>query len=276
MTDGLSLINLGELTKPATVLLEKVATAIGVYYEPIHTIKMAKAKANAEVIKTTNEIKISNIRNRAINRVRQDEIRNQNNIEQITKKALPYINEDAQPQKIKDEWISIFFSKCKFTSDEEMQLLWSKILAGEANIPGSFSKRTINLLGSFDKNDALIFHNLCAFCWKIEDIQPFIYDPNAEIYTKYDVNFNTLMHLDKIGLVNYSDEGYEITNIPKTISLDYYGRKVQLELNYDLNILKVGKVLLSKTGQEIALLCNPNPIPEFFEFMMERWKMVFN
>lgn len=29
-----------------------------------------------------------------------------------------------------------------------MQTLWARILAGEANAPGKFSKRTVNLVGS--------------------------------------------------------------------------------------------------------------------------------
>ena len=34
MSDGGSLINFGDLSKPATILIEKVCNAVGIIYEP--------------------------------------------------------------------------------------------------------------------------------------------------------------------------------------------------------------------------------------------------
>ncbi len=52
-------------------------------------------------------------------------------------------------------------------SDEQMQALWAKILAGEANGPGRFSKKTVNIVASLDKSDAEAFTTLCGFAIKI-------------------------------------------------------------------------------------------------------------
>jgi hypothetical protein len=49
---------------------------------------------------------------------------------------LPELTEAATPEKLEDDWITNFFDKCRLISDEEMQTLWSKVLAGEANAPG--------------------------------------------------------------------------------------------------------------------------------------------
>ena len=46
-----------------------------------------------------------------------------------------------------------------------MQILWARVLAGEANAPGTYSKRTVNLLSDFDKSDAELFTKLCGFGW---------------------------------------------------------------------------------------------------------------
>lgn len=47
LADGKSLIDLGDLSKPATVLVEKVCNAVGILYEPRRIRQRAKAEADA-------------------------------------------------------------------------------------------------------------------------------------------------------------------------------------------------------------------------------------
>ena len=51
MSEGNSTVSLGDLAKPATVLIEKVSNAVGVLYEPRRIKKKAEAEAEAEKIK---------------------------------------------------------------------------------------------------------------------------------------------------------------------------------------------------------------------------------
>ena len=51
MTDVNSIINLGDLAKPATSLIEKISDAAGVLYEPARIRKKAEAEADAEIIR---------------------------------------------------------------------------------------------------------------------------------------------------------------------------------------------------------------------------------
>jgi len=44
-----------------------------------------------------------------------------------------------------------------------MQTVWSNILAGEANSPGAFSKRTVNALSSIDQSEAKQLVSICRF-----------------------------------------------------------------------------------------------------------------
>jgi hypothetical protein len=53
-----------------------------------------------------------------------------------------------------------YFDKCRIVSDNQMQILWCKVLAGEANSHGSYSKRTINLLGSIHREEAELLNTL--------------------------------------------------------------------------------------------------------------------
>ncbi len=45
MTDGTSLVNIGELSKPATVLVEKISDAVGGIAKPWQIRRIAKAEA---------------------------------------------------------------------------------------------------------------------------------------------------------------------------------------------------------------------------------------
>ena len=68
-----------------------------------------------------------------------EEMTKQLNMESITEKAILHLNDDANPDAMENDWITNFFDKCRTVSDDDMQELWARILAGEANNPGAFS-----------------------------------------------------------------------------------------------------------------------------------------
>ena len=68
MTDNTSLVNIGELSKPATVLIEKVSDAVGGIFKPWQIRRVAQAEAEAEQIKATSQIEINDLQRRALQR----------------------------------------------------------------------------------------------------------------------------------------------------------------------------------------------------------------
>ena len=231
-----------------------------------------KPRAEAKTILAKAEIEVTEIQRRSVKPFLKEEERKQKNIENITQKALPQLQEDAQPDKIEEDWIANFFDKSHLISDNKMQELWSRVLAGEANLPGSYSKRTINLLASLDKSDADLFTRLCGFGWHIGNVVPLVYDEQNEIYNKHNINFNSLAHLESIGLVQFQSFGYRRLKLPKALQVFYYGKSVLLEFPNDAdNILDIGKAMLTQVGQELAPICGSHPIPEFFEYVCKKW-----
>ncbi|MEY2536589.1 MAG: hypothetical protein QOG67_329 [Verrucomicrobiota bacterium] len=271
-----SLVNLGDLSKPATVLVEKISDAIGGIFRPHQIVRVAKAEAEADRIRAEGQIEISDLQRRAFHRFLQEEAMRQNNIEQITWDALPQLTDQAKPDQIEDDWISNFFDKCRLISDDEMQRLWSSVLAGEANAPGAFSKRTVNFLSDLDKTDAEQFTQLCGFGWDLAKgtIFPLIYDPQNSIYTSTGVDFKSLTHLESIGLVRFDPvSGFQITKLPQQFMVRYFDRPAFLHLpNQADNSLDVGKVMLTKVGQELAVISGRHPAKGFFDFVHEKWK----
>jgi hypothetical protein len=88
-------------------------------------------------------------------------------IESITAQSIPLLTAGASPEKVSEDWVANFFKACRAISETEIQGLWAGILAGEANNPGTVSKRTINVLSQLGTEDARAFQKLaqrvCTF-----------------------------------------------------------------------------------------------------------------
>ena len=275
MSNGTSLVNLGELSKPATLLIEKISDAIGGIFKPHQIRRVARAEAEADKIRAAAQIQITDLQQRALVRLITEEAKKQANIESITRKALADVKDDARPQEIKDDWISNFFDKCRLISDEQMQALWAKVLAGEANAPGKYSKRTVVFLSSIDKSDALLFTRLCGFAWVIGGVTPLIYDVDNKIYKDHEITFDHLKHLDDIGLITFeslSGFGFRLTSLPEIVQASYCGILINIKFKKEQdNHLNVGHVLLSKIGEELAPICGSKPVTGFLDFVLATW-----
>ena len=154
-----------------------------------------------------------------------------------------------------------------------MQLLWSRVLAGEANVPGTFAKRTVNLLADLDKVDAELFTNLCGFVWQIEDFVPLMFNIQGELYNRRGINFSSLAHLESLGLIKFEAiPGFVRRDLPKIVAAIYHGKPTNLTFPYEgKNMLSVGNVLLTRAGQQLAPVCGSTPGEGFYEFVYDRW-----
>ena len=270
-----SLVNLGELTKPADTLIKKVSNAVGGFFAPWQIKRVAKAEAEAALIKAQSEIQITDLHRRAVRRFVEEEAQRQKNMEDVTAKALPQLNENAKPDSIENDWIVNFFDKCRIVSDNEMQELWSRVLASEANAPGSYSNRTVNFLSDLDKDEADLFTRLCGFVWVIEgQLVPLIFGSEAKIYNRHEIDFISLSHLDSIGLIQFGQMMGLSMKLPKRAPVAYYyGRTFTLNMPRDGdNDLSIGTVTLTRTGKELAPICRSKPVEGFWEYVKDQWK----
>ena len=276
--------NVGDLVKPIDTLIHKISDATGVLYEPRRirrkakaeseaAIISAKAEAAADIIRTESEIEITDLHQRAVQRRVKEDMRDQRNMEDIIAQAVPDVNEEAKPDSMENDWIANFFDKCRLVSDSDMQSLWARVLAGEANAPSTYSKRTVNLLSDLDKSDAELFTKLCGFGWQIDDFIPLVFNEKAEIYNRHGINLDTLSHLESIGLIQFQVLGFMWSNFSQRFFADYYDKRLSLDLPKDTgNKLKIGKTRLTKIGQELAPICGSKPVDGFYEYVKNQWK----
>lgn len=266
----------GDLSKPANTLIEKISSAVGGICEPWQMKRVAKGKADANLIKTQSDIYNNELNRRARKRFFDEEAKRQDNMEKITKKACTRLKDSSDPSKIEDDWVTNFFDKSRIVSNDDMQEIWAKVLAGEANVPGTFSKRTVNFLGELDKKEAELFQNICSFCWIIRrNLTPLIFNVEAPIYNNKGINFTTLTHLDSIGLIKFNSLGYIKTKLPESLVASYYNQPLLLEIpNYyrEKYELPIGKVILTKIGKDLFSVCKAPSIEGFFDYVKQHWE----
>src|SRR5262245_24260966 len=153
MTDHLS-----AWAEPAAKLFECVA----MWYKPKAIVKEAKAIAEAQLIVAKGEIATRKLFQRAAIRFVNTETRRQENIDATVEEASTLLPPTASGEPVSSDWMAAFMDNCQDVSEPEMRSLWAKILAGEVAEPNTFSRRTLNLLKSLDRQDAECFAKYCS------------------------------------------------------------------------------------------------------------------
>jgi hypothetical protein len=268
-----SVLDLSKLTEPIKVLIEKAFGAGEGLFRPFQMKRIARAEAEAKMILALGDMDVEDERQkRAMVRFAFEEMRKQENLEAVIQKAIPDITEDAQPEKVDPDWVVNFFDKVKFVSDKEIQSLWAKVLAGEINVPGKFSKRTVNFLAEMDKRDAEMFIALGSFTISSggEKI-PIVFNVQKEIYTSNGVNFNVLKHLDDIGLISFdgfSGLSLKVTNQKNRFS---YFEDFFIVDSRHFDTLEIGLAAFSKIGQELINIPTIEPKSGFLDYLVSYW-----
>ena len=254
-------------------LINKVSDAIGWYMAPRQTIRTAKAQAIAARIETEADIETADLVRRAAMRSVMEEITHQENLERIIEHALANLSDDASPQDISDDWVTHTLDKCRLVSDEDMRELWGRILAGEANTPGSFSRKTINLMDDLDKADAELFVNFCRFVVLIDGkAQPIISNLGHEIYSAFGVDVEAYLHLKSLGLIDAPGTTFAASLGPygSDVFVQYFEETRRLIFPRERgNSLLMGNSMFTPSGQELYSVCSPSPVEGFFDYLTD-------
>lgn len=138
-----------DLGPAVKTLVKKIASATGTVYHPLGTIFQALADVTADKIRAKGEIEVEGVRKRALERLAAEETKKQQNLEAIYGKTYQLLDsavDSATIDQMDDDWIVYHSEKARLISDEEMQTLWARVLASEAQTPGSYSRRALEML----------------------------------------------------------------------------------------------------------------------------------
>lgn len=255
------------------LLIEKVSRALGMVYEPTHVRRMAEAEADSMRTLATAEADVSDIRVRAELRQKAEQVQYQQAIEEITIRALPHLKGKSGAEKVDDDWVRQFFGIAREVTNSEMRSLWARILAGEFNNPGSFTRRTLRIVGDMDRADATLLHTLyrCAFLG-LPVSAPFVWDHRAEIYKNLGLNFNALTNLEAIGLIKFDNvRKFQFEHLDtQMLRLRYWSGEF-MDLAFPKsqdNAMPMGTVMPTRAGIELSSLCDAcAPVDGFLDYV---------
>lgn len=254
------------------LVIEKFSKAVGWICEPKQIKRLAKANAEAKIISINSDIKSQELYDAYEARKIHQGMKDQQNISNIILKCLISMKEATKADEVDDDWLRFFFEKAKMVSDEQIQDIWANLLSGEFEEPGSFSKRTINLVELLDKSDAELFTSLCSFgVYHGGPLYPLIIDYQNQVYVEKGVNFEKLQHLENIGLINFSPIGHFSININGEKSyFSYFGDVILFKFNKKTNNeVSIGKVMLTESGRQLSKICGATKIEGYVDRIVE-------
>jgi hypothetical protein len=286
-SDGMVIVPFGktDLGPVAKALVEKIASGTGRLYAPLEAIIQAYAEVQIKKIEARGQVEIEGVRKRAIERLAAEETKKQQNLEAIYGKTFELLEPGIEPETISrmdEDWIVFHSEKARLVSDEEMQTLWARVMAGEAKAPGSFSKRTLEFLSTMEKEDAHLFTSVCRFIvsdgWK--SVPAIFFEESIPaIYTGSGIDYEACQHLSTIGLIEFS------TPILKPIwrcygapefQLSYFGEVRRFRV-FEMNprekkyCVDYGNVGLTKVGEQLARISGAEKGLFFFDFLESEW-----
>jgi uncharacterized repeat protein (TIGR03899 family) len=262
MSDLFSFNGVSEISKPVTKLIETISSAVGVIYEPTRIRKKAKAEADGAIIIAKANAKVLNIESRAKLRVESLERSRQENIEAVVKIAHDQLPEEVSNQKVDPDWTVRFFQHCQDVSNDEMQLIWGKILAGEVEKPKTFSLRTLDLVKNLDKEEAQLFSRVGQL-GIIKNNSGFIFYQGGykTLEEKYHVLFSEILKLQELNLLSTNDNiVFQLIQMEiNTREIFFYGKKcIILERNANSPTLSFPILGFSTIGSELLKMIDIN------------------
>ena len=267
------------LVSPANKLIDSVTAAIGKAYQPRHVRKMAEAKAheielvskamreNADVpiVYAKGEISVSTTDfdefvKRAQSRLAFQELQKQQNIESVADKAYEILTEvsECSSEPVSQDWITRFFNSVEDISNEFMQSIWAKILAGEVIRPKTYSLRTLEILKNISQDEAELFERVAPLaCTLHGDV---FFTSNMEILNKFGVYYDDILILDECGLIN-SDGMISLNpEISSTDSIIIHNNTYLLKVRGAKEKIKIsfGVFAFTKVGKELYSILHIN------------------
>lgn len=273
MLDNFQLIPGEAFTATGSLLekiIDKVSNTIGWVAIPKANKKYHLEAENYLIEQIKNDEKMPMLAKAAIISNARKLIKEYENQYNILAIAIDSLNENAEPEKVDDNWLEYFFEKAKHVSKEDIALIWGKILAEEINNPNTISRHLIHILSIIDYKDAATFSRIANFTVQIEEeYYPIILFDKFDIYLKYGLRYEEINNLADTGLVQSSPMIHSVGfNEKKKIT--YFDFEIELDENKEFY---TGNVQLSKYGKELmSIITNKRKMEGFDVFLRETIK----
>jgi uncharacterized repeat protein (TIGR03899 family) len=270
-----------DLTKPFCKLIDAARRGCHLLYIPLAIRRKANAEAYAAVTHARADVEVAiikelgsqqlqqlqNMEIRAGQRVSQQSLFHQANIEAVIEKSIAQLPSAVSDAPVETDWLVTFFDNVKNISHEDMQMIWARILVGEINQPGSCSMRTLHLLKQMSQKEALLFAEFCSFLVVIEGhINPCFftdtYGCHRNRFVMREFKQKERLLLAEMGLVNFEEDIFFSFKFGESFNLIYGNKKITIKYGGEENRSDEIKTIicgypLTQSGKELYSICSP-------------------
>jgi uncharacterized repeat protein (TIGR03899 family) len=197
---------------------------------------------------------------RTKNRIDFKESRKQLNLESVTSYAAEQLKDEppVSDEPVDEDWKTRFFNIAEEVSNDEMQALWGRILAGEIKKPKSFSLRTLELLKNLSREEAECFIKFGQFAIQSHNVA-FLINFKSEklLEEKYGLTFRERLLLEELGIITANDLQFligETKDNNDRIVFQIGDKCVVADKELNLPEQQIQALVFTKIGQELLQL----------------------
>lgn len=204
------------------------------------------------------------LEDRTQERLNFQEAKKQLNIENVTAFAAEELKNEppVTDEPLDEDWTTRFFRIAEDISNEEMQALWGKILAGEIKQPKTYSLRTLELIRNLSKLEATTFMKVANFAIKSGNAN-YLFKSNDEelLSKKYNINYGDIALLIEIGLIQPGDfVSYQLLQQPTDSQRVFTSGNIVIIAKVKANTptIQMPVNVFTNAGNELLKLIKPN------------------
>ena len=209
-----------------------------------------------------------------------ENLRHTTNLIDTATKSAKYIDQEKQNDiKMDNDFFWNTVEHAKTITNEDMQELVAKIIAGEYNQPGTYSMSTLQTLKMLGKQELELFEKMCSLCIDTDQIPKEIFslpDSIKPLMISLNIDFGSLQTLQSLGLFLPNDMKKSIENPEKkNFAVNYLGRVIKLKPTHETNF-KIDLPAfygLSNNGKQILKHLNPECREEYYLWLKKNYKI---
>lgn len=277
------------MSDPTTALTAAIESATKVANTPLFTtvidkitgFKISKWAAEGELRKKLIHDEYEKAKENGIIGVQYIEnLRHTTNLIDTAVKSTKYIKQNKTNEiKMDNDFFWNMVEHSKTISNEEIQELVAKIIAGEYNKPGSYSMSTLHTIKMLGKEELELFEKMCTLLLNSDHVPKTLFSlpENAKGFlNELNIDFGSLQILQNLGLFLPNDMTRSLPNPEKkNFALQYFDKQIIFEPIHENNfeIKMPGFYGLSVTGTQLVRHLQPKFNEKYFLWLKENYRI---
>lgn len=206
-------------------------------------------------------------------------------VEEAVCSAERFLEDDRQYEMPKREFVDDFVAAAEDVNDRDVLLMFGRILAGEMESPGSFSKRTMDVLSKMNRTEAEVFQKVCGFSTYVlldpddclEKESPVVALKSDDGYHSYNNGKVTIDEMSILNVIGILDTTLCTTvKVPQGVRRFFYTAHGIISVANDGDSgekeTEFSSSVFLPTGIELARICSVGSDPELYGFLTDKFK----